>query len=83
MTGFRIINGRLRDVGNIGNFTCHTQAGSSTVGYCLTREGNFDLIENFQIEDINTISDHAYLHLRLKIVVANQHKSKDISGLAQ
>ena len=49
----------------------------------MTRERNFDLIENFQVGDINTISDHAYLQLRLKIVVANQHKNKDISDPAK
>ena len=66
-TGLKILNGRVGDDREIGNFTCHTPAGSSTVDYCLTRERNFDLIENFYVGEINTISDHAYLQLHLKI----------------
>ena len=54
MTRLGIMNGRPGDDGNIGNFTCYTQAGSSTVDYCLTTERNFDLIKNTQIGDINT-----------------------------
>ena len=66
-TGFKILNGRIGDDGKIGNFTCHTAAGSSIVDYCLTREHNFELVDNFHIGEINTISDHAYLELHLKI----------------
>ena len=33
-TGFRIVNGRLGDDQDIGNFTCYTPAGSSLVDYC-------------------------------------------------
>ena len=47
---------------------------NSTVDYCLTKEGNFDLVENFYVGETNTISDHAYLQLHLKI------KSSETSG---
>ena len=69
-TGLKILNGRVGDDREMGNFTCHTPAGSSTVDYCLTRERNFDLVENFYVGEINTISDHAYLQLRLKINIS-------------
>ena len=70
-TGLKILNGQVGDDREMGNFTRHTPAGSSTVGYCLTRERNFDLVENFYIWEINTISDHAYLQLRLKINISD------------
>ena len=41
-TGFKILNGRIGDDGKIGNFTCHTAAGSSIVDYFLTREHNLN-----------------------------------------
>ena len=66
-TGFRIVNGRLGDDQNIGNFTCYTPADSSLVDYCLLRERNFELIKHFYVCEINTISDHSYLQLHLKI----------------
>ena len=66
-TGFRIVNGRVGDDYGIGNFTCRT--GSSLVDYCLMREKNFHLINNFSVGEINTFSDHPYLQLRLKINV--------------
>ena len=62
----KILSGRVGDDRGIGNFTCHTPAGSRTVD-CLTRERNFDFIENSYAGEIDTISDHAYLQLRLKI----------------
>ena len=76
-TGFKIVNGRLGHDQDLGDFTCHTPAGSSTVDYCLARENNFDFIENFYIGDINTISDHSYLQLRLKINIQCKDKNVD------
>ena len=43
----------------------------------LARENKFDFIENFYIGDINTISDHAYLQLRLKINIQCKDKNVD------
>ena len=76
-TGFRIVNGRLGHDRDLNDFTCHTPAGSSTVDYCLARENNFYFIENFYIGDIDTISDHAYLQLRLKINIQCKDKNVD------
>ena len=71
----KILNGRVGDDSEIGNFTCHTPAGSSTVDYCLTKERNFDLVENFYVREINTIYDHAYLQLHLKINSSETRKT--------
>ena len=65
-SGFRIVNGRPGDDRKVGNFTCHTRAGSSLVDYCLVSQRNFDLIKYFLVGKLNTLSDHAYLHLSLK-----------------
>ena len=61
----------------LGNFTCHTPAGSSLVDYCLMREKIFHLINNFSVGEINTFSDHAYLQLRLKINVQPENISEN------
>ena len=47
-------------------------AGSNLVDYCLTREKKIHLIDNFYVSDINTLSDHAFLNLRLKIRNVNE-----------
>ena len=74
MTGFRIINFRVGEDGSIGNFICHTPKGSSIVDYCLTRERNFSVIKKFKVDDMNTISDQAYLQLSLKINNITEYK---------
>ena len=73
-TGFRIVNGRLGDDQDIENFTCYTPAGSSLVDYCLIRERNFELITNFYMGEINTISDHSSLQVHLKIKNKNDNE---------
>ena len=60
------MSGRLGDDRKVGNFTCHTRAGGSLVDYCLARQRNFDLIKNFSVGELNTLSDHTYLHMSLK-----------------
>ena len=75
--GFRIVNGRVGDDQGIGNLTCHTPAGSCLVDYCLMREKNFHLINNFSVGEINTFSDHAYLQLHLKINVQLENISEN------
>ena len=77
--GLKISNGHIGDDWKIGYFTCHTAAESSIVDYCLTRQHNFELVENFYIGEINTISDHAYLELHLKIdnLVNNENRNHE------
>ena len=74
-TGFRIINGRLGEDQDLGNFTCHTPAGSNLIDSCLFREKNFHIIENFKVGEIKTLSDHSYLQLRLKINLQSQNNT--------
>ena len=74
-TGFRIINGRLGEDQDLGNFTCHTLAGSSFVNYCLLREKNFYILENFKVGETDTLSDHSHLQLRLKINLQSQNNT--------
>ena len=42
---------------DLGNFKCHTPAGSSLVDFCLLREKNFHIVQNFKVGEINTLSD--------------------------
>ena len=67
LTRYKIVNGRLGYDKEKGNYSCHTVTGSSIVDYCLTRERNSHLIDNFYVSDINTLSDHAFLSIRLTI----------------
>ena len=46
----------------------------TVVDYCLIRERNFELITNFYVGEINTISDHSYLQLHLKIKNKNHNE---------
>ena len=57
----------------LGNSICHTPAGSSLVHYCLLREKKFHIVENFKVGEINTLSDHSYWQLRLKINLQSQN----------
>ena len=52
-----------------------TPAGSSLVDYCLLREKNFHIVENFKVVEINTLPDHSYLQLRLKINLQSQNNT--------
>ena len=83
-SGFRIVNGRLGDDKKARNFTCHTPAGSSLVDYCLVGQRNSDLIKNFSVGELNTLSDHAYLHISLNTnnITRDNMKitEKDIQG---
>ena len=39
------------------------------------REKKFHIIENFKVGEINTLSDHSYLQLRLKIKLQSQNNT--------
>ena len=39
------------------------------------REKNFHIVENFKVGEINTLSDHSYLQLRLKINLQSQNNT--------
>ena len=60
-TRVRIPNGRVGDDHGIGNFTCHTPAGSSLVDYCLIRDKNFHLINNFSVIHFQIILTYNYV----------------------
>ena len=65
LTGYKIVNGKLGSDKEIGNYSYHTVAGSSLVDYCLTRD-------HFYVSNINTLSDHTFLTLQLKIRNVNE-----------
>lgn len=61
-----IVNGRLEN----GDFTCFTvnriSTGASVVDYLITNVKNFDLLDYFNVLDLNEHSDHCPLNFALK-----------------
>ena len=65
-SGLRIVNGRHRE-GLANDFTFSGSRGMSVIDYLLTKPENFDDIDKFVISNFTTFSDHAPLHVQLKI----------------
>ena len=58
-SSFRIMNGRLGNVNNSGDYTCYkSNGGASTVDYLLCRPCNITNISNFNILSKRPESDH-------------------------
>ena len=55
----RVVNGRLCDDCNKGDFTFISHNGSSVIDYLLTKECNFSNISQFKILENNVFSDHS------------------------
>ena len=63
-TNLRILNGRkLGDT--IGNFTCFTHNGASTVDYALSSQSLFDKINLFHVSEQMQISDHCKITIEI------------------
>jgi exonuclease III len=65
-TGIRIVNGRHKD-GLANDYTYHGPRGLSVIDYLLSTPDMFKYFVKFMIADFNEYSDHAPLHLELKI----------------
>ena len=65
-TGLIIVNGRLGNDANDGNFTFCSHTGQSTVDYVLTNYCDFDTFSHFEVLDNNEFSDHAPILFKLK-----------------
>ena len=73
----QILNGRVGKDYNIGNFTCYTHNGESTVDYLLTSFQNFDCIFDFTVHAFNIYSNHAPLSFTLKVNSVKVNSNKD------
>ena len=60
-TGLRIMNGRVGNDGGIGRYTFVGSKGSSVVDYVLASQSLFDFVNDFEVQDPNTLSDHCYI----------------------
>ena len=61
-----ILNGRT--LGDLtGQFTCHTQRGSSVVDYIIASRSFSNFIHNMNVHDVSLFSDHCLLSTKLKI----------------
>lgn len=61
----RIVNGRVGNDANTGQFTCTTANGSSVVDYFLCKAQDLDLVQNLKVEQPTPYSDHNLLHITL------------------
>ena len=66
--GMLIVNGRVGKDRTIGNLTCFTHNGESTVDYLLTSYDNFDLLLDFHVHDFNVHSNHDPVTFDLRIL---------------
>ena len=64
-TGYRIMNGRLGDTKNTGDFTCYKENGASVVDYLLCKPKSMSIIKNFTIAPKQVASDHRPLQFIL------------------
>ena len=72
-----IVNGRVGKDRTIGNLTCFTHNGESTVDYLLTSYENFDLLLDFHVHDFNVHSNHAPVTFDLRINTSCKNDCKD------
>ena len=63
--GLRLVNGRLSDDQNIGNFTYISSTGASVIDYLLSDECNFSNIAYFSVSPLSVFSDHCSLTFSL------------------
>jgi exonuclease III len=73
-TDMRILNGRHTDDAGKGYFTFISKNGKSVVDYVITSSDNFTIVNNFQVADLTTFSDHCPISFSLSIAtVDDQH----------
>ena len=61
-TGVRIMNGRVGSHRGVGKYTFVGSRGSSVVDYVLTSQELFNLIEDFDVQEPNIMSDHCLVN---------------------
>ena len=78
----RICNGRK--IGDIlGDYTCFTWNGKSTVDYCMVSPRLYHQIQSFQVDKLYpTLSDHCPIHVKLRTrFISNSRSSENINFL--
>jgi len=70
-TCLRIVNGRLCDDNNVGEYTYTSSQGASVIDYALTKECLFNNIHSFKIGNPNEWSDHSTVSLSLRCNISS------------
>ncbi|MCG7875034.1 MAG: reverse transcriptase domain-containing protein [Candidatus Thiodiazotropha endolucinida] len=65
-TGMRILNGRMGNDANVGNYTYVGSNGSSTIDYVLSSQDVFEFIQSFDVHGPNILTDHCCVSLVLQ-----------------
>ena len=71
----RIINGRVGKDCNVGNYTCFTHNGESTVDYVITSHCSFDILLYFCVHNFNIFSNHTPISFNLRVNNAQSETS--------
>ena len=83
-TGFRIMNGRVCEDGNVGKYTCIKSAGSSVVDYVLCKPDLMECFAKFNVCEPNILSDHCAIsfsiHNHMPIEQAERQNYDHISN---
>ena len=72
----RIVNGRLGNDNGVGQYTCYTHNGESTVDYVVTGYCNFSVISDFFIHDFNIYSNHSPISFDFKVNTVQNNANK-------
>ena len=76
-----ILNGRtLGDLLIIGQFTCHTPRGSSTVDYFIASRTLSNCIHSMTVHDLSIFSDHCMISTKIKFFndICNDDKDLEV-----
>ena len=65
VAGLCILNGRVGNIQNTGDYTCLKENGSSTVDYVICKTNTINLIEELQILPKQAVSDHKPIQFNL------------------
>ncbi len=79
-TGYRLMNGRLYDVNNTGDFTCFKENGASIVDYLICKPHNIQDISHFTILPKRVVSDHRPLSFDLMYPKRQTYQNIVLSG---
>jgi hypothetical protein len=78
-TGLKIVNGRLGNDKNIGNYTCHAPLGSSVVDHMLTPLTMFKDIHTFSVQPLfEQHSIHCPLTFSIEVNIVDKHKQANV-----
>lgn len=79
MTGVRILNGRVGKDKDVGDFTYYDRHGGSVIDYMMLSQEMFTSVQEFEILDPVSFSDHCMLKLGLGKEMIACNNSTDVT----